>query len=105
MEMMKDIDLRLMPIRLPEDIEIALPWYQDVIGVSEFRGKGIGKRVLKLLIKRARELEWNKMKVQKVYAYNILWISLFEGLGFKKLETNVDEDGRKYSSYELILNQ
>ncbi len=40
MKLLIDKDLRLRPIRLPDDIIIALPWYQDeeVLYYSEVKG-------------------------------------------------------------------
>lgn len=37
---LRDNELRLRPIRLPEDLDIALPWYQDreVLYYSEGEG-------------------------------------------------------------------
>ncbi|GAA0290131.1 RimJ/RimL family protein N-acetyltransferase [Gracilibacillus halotolerans] len=160
--MIKDEDLQLRPVRLPEDLTIALPWYQDeevlynsegegtpsydltivermynhlttigevyiievnqsdkwvpigditlskemvpiVIGHKEYRGKGIGKHVIKLIIKRAKELNWNQIKVNKIYSYNLASRKMFEGLGFRRTDTNFDEKGRKYYSFELNL--
>ena len=160
MKLLIDKDLRLRPIRLPDDLIIALPWYQDkevlyysegvgtspydiaiiermysylgkigevyiieinqsegwtpigdatlskdmlpiVIGKKEFRGKGVGKRVISLLIEKAKELNWNEMKVNKVYSYNISSKKMFERLGFKKIATKLDDKGREYSCFEL----
>ncbi|WP_400241916.1 GNAT family N-acetyltransferase [Niallia sp. JL1B1071] len=160
--MLIDKELRLRPIQIPEDLTIALPWYQDkevlyfsegdgtapydiniiermysylsklgelyiieifdehkwqpigdvtlaedmlpiVIGPKVFRGKGLGKRIIGLLIERAKRLEWEKMKVKKIYSYNIASKKMFESLGFTKVETKLDEKGREYSSFELIL--
>ncbi|MUK90621.1 GNAT family N-acetyltransferase [Ornithinibacillus sp. L9] len=162
MKVIKDNNIRLRPIRLPEDLPIALPWYQDeevlyfsegvgtsayglptiermykylttvgevylievhdrhnwlpvgdvtlskdmipiVIGDQDYRGKGIGKRVIKLLIEQAKEFNWEQIKVNKVYEYNVASRKLFEGLGFKQTATNVDDSRRKYYSYELKL--
>lgn len=155
-------NLKLRPLRLPDDVECALPWYQDsgvlnysegegtlpydlatvermyshlakigevyiieiikdgswvpigdatlaknmlpiVIGREEFRGKGIGKRVIRILIERAKELKWQQVKISKIYSYNFASKALFEGLGFIKTETNLDVKGREYSSYQLNL--
>ncbi|HAM80477.1 MAG TPA: hypothetical protein DCO80_06645 [Ornithinibacillus sp.] len=40
-----------------------------VIGHKEFRGKGVGKLVINLLIKRAKELNRKQINVHKIYSY------------------------------------
>ncbi|WP_244853399.1 GNAT family N-acetyltransferase [Ornithinibacillus bavariensis] len=75
-----------------------------VIGHKEFRGKGVGKRVINLLIKRAKELNWKQINVHKIYSYNVASRKMFESLGFTKTENGLDEKGREYSSYKLILD-
>lgn len=163
MKLIIDKDLRLRPIQIPDDLIIALPWYQDeevlyysegvgtspydidiiermysylrkigevyiievnqnegwtpigdvtlskdmipiVIGSKDYRGKGVGKRVISLLIERAKELNWNEMKVNKVYSYNVSSKKMFERLGFKKVAKKFDDKGREYSCFELRLD-
>lgn len=162
MNIITDHDLRLRPIRLPDDISVALPWYQDeevlyysegdgtlvydretiermyghlssigelyiieilhndkwipigdvtlakemlpiVIGVKEYRGQGIGKRVMRLLIERAKSLGWTEMKVNCIYSYNVASRRMFESLGFIKTETKLDQKGRECHSFILYL--
>ncbi len=60
-------------------------WQNDlpiVIGNADYRGKGIGKKVLSALIQRARNLGYQKLAVQEIYDYNRPYRSLFESLGF-----------------------
>ncbi|MFS1515870.1 GNAT family N-acetyltransferase [Bacillus sp. SCS-151] len=162
MKIIKNNELRLRPVQLPEDLIIALPWYQDkevlyfsegagtlpydiktidkmysylsqigelyiieiyhnkkwlpigdvtlskemipiVIGPKAFRAKGIGMRIISLLIERAKTLEWDKMKVNKIYSYNTASRRMFESLGFSKTDTKFDDKGREYSSFALVL--
>lgn len=74
-----------------------------VIGLKDFRARGIGKRVINLLIIRARELKWKRLKVNKIYVYNLASRKMFEDLGFRKTETNLDNRGREYNSFEFVL--
>ncbi len=156
-----DGDLRLRPVKLPADISIAVPWYQDpevlyysegkdvspynykivekmyktlssegelyiieiftngewlpigdvtlskddlpiVIGVKNYRSKGIGKRVLCLIIKRAKELGWKKLKVKKVLGYNKRSKHLFESVGFQSY-IEYSEEGEKFWRFEIEL--
>ncbi|WP_079708757.1 GNAT family N-acetyltransferase [Paraliobacillus ryukyuensis] len=154
--------LRLRAIQLPEDLDVALPWYQDqevlyysegegtkpydwstiermysylltvgdvymieihqaphwhpigdvtlskemlpiIIGEKAYRGIGVGRLVIAHLIKYARELGWNELKVKKIYIYNTPSIRLFTSLGFQNIADNFDEKGRAYHSYKLML--
>ena len=48
-------------------------WQDDlpiVIGKADYRGKGIGKKVLSALIQRARNLGYQKLAVQEIYDFN-----------------------------------
>ena len=48
-------------------------WQDDlpiVIGKADYRGKGIGKKVLSALIQRARNLGYKKLTVQEIYDFN-----------------------------------
>lgn len=62
-------------------------WKEDmpiIIGDKKYRGKGIGKKVIKTLIKRARDLGYEEIRVREIYKYNIASQKLFESVGFKK---------------------
>lgn len=64
-------------------------WKEDmpiVIGNKNYRGKGIGKKVVKVLVERAKELGYQEIKVREIYTYNIASQKLFESLGFKRTE-------------------
>ena len=158
---LKDGDLRLRPAKLPEDISIAVSWYQDpevlyysegkdvapydykdvqemyqalsskgelyiieiftndewfpigdaallkdnvpiVIGDRRYRSKSFGKRILHLIIKHAKELGWDKLKVGDVYEYNERSKRLFENAGFQA-SVKYNKEGEKSWGFELKL--
>jgi RimJ/RimL family protein N-acetyltransferase len=53
------------------------------IGVPQYRGMGIGKKVMTAIIARARELGIARFYGTKIYDYNIASQKLFESLGFR----------------------
>lgn len=60
-------------------------WDDDmpiVIGVPEFRGRGIGRRVVQALIERGRRLGFSKVSAGDIYDWNIPSRTLFTSLGF-----------------------
>jgi len=64
-------------------------WKDDmpiVIGNKRYRGKGIGKKVVEVLIRRARNLGYQELKVREIYNHNIGSQKLFESCGFRKAE-------------------
>ena len=54
-----------------------------VIGDGKYRSRGLGTRVLRLLIARARELGWRRIGVSGVFTYNPRARRLLEGAGFR----------------------
>jgi RimJ/RimL family protein N-acetyltransferase len=149
---LRDGELRLRPAKLPDDVPLAEPWYQDpevmrlsegdedarydtgmiekmyryladqgelyiiellkgeqwiqigdvtlapdtipiAIGVAEYRSRGYGKRILTLLVDRARSLGWRQLKVKRVYTFNPRARRLYESLGFKQDGDVFHEDG------------
>lgn len=68
------------------------------LGHERYFGKGIGKKVMKVLIERARTIGMEKLVVPEVYSHNNRSQNLFASLGF----TLVKEDHRR-KSYELVL--
>lgn len=77
-------------------------WREDmpiVIGNKNYRGKGVGLKVIKSLIKRAKTLGYERIYVNEIYSYNIASQRAFEKAGFKKYK----EKDTGYS-YELKLN-
>jgi RimJ/RimL family protein N-acetyltransferase len=65
-----------------------------VIGLPEYRGKGIAKEVIKTLLKRAQTLGYDSLFVRDIYDYNLPSIRLFESCGFKTAEKT--EHGHSY---------
>lgn len=72
-------------------------WQEDmpiVIGVSEFRGKGIGRKVISALVKRGKALNYNALYVDEIYDFNEGSRRCFESVGFKAYEKT--ERGSRY---------
>ncbi len=72
-------------------------WKEDmpIVVSTAYQKKSIGKRVIRRLVERARQLGWDEAKVDMIYHYNEGSRRLFEGLGFIAYETN--EKGSRYS--------
>lgn len=168
MPILQDGPVRLRPVDLPGDIEVAWPWYQDeetlalserpgtepmsrsrvermyqlqaargefylievaatpeaggawqpvgdvmlapdtlpiVIGEPSARRRGIGRRVLALLIARAQELGWAELQAKQIWAHNLGSRRLFQSAGFVLAATAVDEGGLPYERYRLDLRR
>lgn len=64
-------------------------WCEDdlpiVIGYAAYRGHGIGKAVLAVLIEKARSEGKSYLKVGEIYSYNLASQALFESCGFEKI--------------------
>ena len=76
-------------------------WQEDmpiVIGDPQYRGKGIGKKVVSALIRRGRELGYKKLQVNEIYAFNAGSRKCFESLGFRAFEQT-----EKGSRFELKI--
>lgn len=71
-----------------------------VIGEPYYRGRGIGKKVLQLLISKAQDLGWTEVNVREIYDYNISSQKCFEALGFVKMKQT-----EKGHSYQLKLKE
>lgn len=65
-----------------------------VIGDKLYHNKEIGKKVLRSLILRERELELECINVQEIYDYNICSQKLFESFGFK--QSGKTKNGKSY---------
>ncbi len=57
-----------------------------VIGQKEWRNKGIGRKVIAALAKRAKELGYPYLEVQEIYHYNLGSQRMFESVGFEAFE-------------------
>ncbi|MCK4250772.1 GNAT family N-acetyltransferase [candidate division WOR-3 bacterium] len=75
-----------------------------VIGGKDKRSKGIGKRVLHMLIERARALGWEELQVS-VYTYNEWAKRLYEGAGFDLIGIKRDKQGNERWRFCLKLKR
>jgi RimJ/RimL family protein N-acetyltransferase len=160
---LRDDDVRLRPVILPDDVAVAAPWYHDpevlhfsegagtppydaalveqmyrtmaercevyiievqtptgwhpigdaalcrdagtpiVIGEATYRSRGLGARVLHLLIARARALGWPRLVAKGIYTYNERSLRLYTRAGFRIREQVTDDDGRAMWQMELLL--
>lgn len=57
-----------------------------VIGVSKYRGMGIGKKVMLALLQRAKAIGMTKISGSRIYDYNVASKRLHEALGFRCIE-------------------
>ncbi len=72
-------------------------WQEDlpiVIGNPEYRGKGVGKKVIAALIRRGRELGYAFLRVGEIYEWNTASRRCFESLGFLRYERT--EKGNRF---------
>ncbi|WP_234123785.1 GNAT family N-acetyltransferase [Clostridium hydrogenum] len=73
-------------------------WHEDmpiVIGDKDYRRRGIGLKVIKALIERAKLLGFHEIYVAEIYSYNIGSEKTFEKAGFKKYKRT--ENGYSYA--------
>lgn len=64
-------------------------WQNDmpiIIGDPEYRGHGIGKKVISALIERGKALGYDKLYVGEIYDFNVASRRCFESSGFKSYE-------------------
>lgn len=64
-------------------------WQEDmpvVIGDKQYRGRGIGRKVIAALAQRGRELGYDKLHVREIYEYNVGSRKCFESVGFRVCE-------------------
>lgn len=72
-------------------------WKDDmpiVIGNHDYRGRQIGQRVIRALIRRGRELGYDRLFVGEIYDWNTASRKCFEKAGFRACEKT--EKGNKY---------
>lgn len=61
-------------------------WQEDmpiVIGEPAYRGRGVGRRVVRALAQRGKTLGYDKVYVDSIYPYNKASQHCFEAAGFK----------------------
>ena len=72
-------------------------WQEDmpiVIGDPAYRGKRIGKMVIATLIKRGKQLGYDRLYVDEIYSHNTVSRKCFESMGFRAYETT--EKGSRF---------
>lgn len=72
-------------------------WQDDmpiVIGNPNYRGKGIGRKVISALALRGRELGFDYVSVREIYDWNEASRRCFESVGFQAYEKT--EKGNRY---------
>ena len=76
-------------------------WQGDmpiVIGNPDYRGKGIGKKVISALIRRGKQLGFDRLYVNEIYDYNTDSRKCFESVGFRACEKT-----EKGNRFQLLL--
>lgn len=72
-------------------------WQEDmpiVIGNTNYRGQGIGKKVISALIQRGKALGYSNLLIGEIYDWNVPSRRCFESLGFQAYEKT--EKGARY---------
>jgi GNAT superfamily N-acetyltransferase len=86
------------------DVMLAPNTLPIVIGDPGRRRRGIGRRVLALLIARARALGWTELHAKQIWSHNQGSLALFRSMGFVRESTGVDEAGLSFERYRLKLD-
>lgn len=73
-----------------------------MVGEKGLRGKKIGRRVVKALIERAKQLGYKELYVDMIYHYNTGSQRMFESVGFTAYQTT--EKGKKYK-HEIVIRK
>ena len=74
-----------------------------VIGHQEYRNRGLGKRVIAMLVRRARSLGWRDLAVKSIYTYNERSRRAYESAEFRVVGTRTDAAGVESWYLELRL--
>lgn len=75
-------------------------WQKDmpiVIGDRNYRGKRIGRKIVSVLVDRAKALGYDYLEVAEIYNWNEGSRRCFESIGFKAFEKT--EKGARYKLY------
>ncbi len=67
-----------------------------VIGVPEYRGRGVGRQVILTLMDRGRQLGYETLGVREIYDFNTASIRCFTSCGFAPVEKT--ERGWRYEA-------
>lgn len=65
-----------------------------VIGDKNYRGLGIGRKVVDALIHRAKMLGYSHLEIQEIYDWNVPSQKLFTSIGFE--EIGITKNGKSY---------
>jgi RimJ/RimL family protein N-acetyltransferase len=63
-------------------------WQEDMpitIGRRDLHGRGIGKKVVRNLIERGKELGYSRLYVKEIYDFNLASQRMFEACGFQRV--------------------
>ncbi|WP_020376041.1 GNAT family N-acetyltransferase [Sulfobacillus thermosulfidooxidans] len=86
------------------DVTLAPDMMPIVIGDKNFRGQGLGFRVISLLIRYAQEhLKWSSLVAHKIYVYNAASLRVFTKAGFCITHHAKDDRGLEYVRMERQL--
>ena len=64
-------------------------WQDDlpiVLGDRNYRGKGVGRKVVSALVERGKSLGWTELRVGEIYSFNEGSRRCFERVGFRAYE-------------------
>lgn len=64
------------------DVTLCIDDLPIVIGDKNYHNKGIGRKVVNTLIKRAKKLNFKEVIIEEIYDFNIASIKLFTSIGF-----------------------
>jgi len=67
------------------DVTLSEETIPIVIGKKEYWGRGIAKKVLLYLIRRAKEIGYTRIRAKEIYDFNHRSLNLFSSLGFKEV--------------------
>ena len=74
-----------------------------VIGDPNWRSRGIGSRVLRLLVQRARDVGWTRLQAKHIWKDNVRSQRLFTTCGFVFMKSGIDDAGRLFYRYQITL--
>ena len=95
-----------LPGREADGAGAVVPGWRHLTGVAvlpEYQGSGLGRRLLTTTIADARSEGITRVTLW-TDAQNREAIGFFESLGFQATEREMDEDGREFISFELLLS-
>ncbi len=67
-----------------------------VIGAPEYRGRGVGRQVIRALMDRGRQLGYEALGVREIYDFNAASVRCFTACGFRPVERT--EKGWRYEA-------